>query len=185
MSTRWTMAAWLVLVGTVPAAEPLSPGLEIGQRPMPYSFVLSTGPHRGQSQCFICATGDRPAVIVFARSRSEATGKLLRQLDKALTDHQAAELRAWVTFPSKDQPTLDPELVRWSQKLGLQSLPLGVFEDAAGPPSYRLSPDADLTVLLFVKRKVVASFAFRPEETTDDSLGAVLQALPKILPEKP
>jgi hypothetical protein len=177
--------AWAALAGTCLAAEPLSSGLQVGQRPMPYSFVLSTGAERGQSRCFICATEERPAVIVFARSRNEATGKLLQKLDKATTDHQTAELRVWATFPSKDQTELDPQLVRWSQKLGLRNVPLGVYEDAAGPPSYRLAPDADLTVLLFVKRKVAATFAFRAEETTDDALNAVLEALPKILPEKP
>src|SRR5262245_35725506 len=42
-------------------------GPRAGQRPGPYSFVLSTGDQRGKSHCYICETADRPAVIVFAR----------------------------------------------------------------------------------------------------------------------
>ncbi len=181
---RSLLAALLFVAHTL-AAEPCSPGLQPGQQPRPYSFVLATGPERGQPQCFICATGDKPAVLVFARTQNPTTGKLLQKLDQALADHKDADLHAWATFLSNDQPTLDPQLVRWSQNLGLKALPLGIFEDLAGPPSYRLDADADVTVLFFVKRKVVASLAYRADEWNDKSMDVVLGALPKILPEKP
>jgi hypothetical protein len=165
-------------------AEPCVSGLTPGQRPGPYAFVLSTGTQRGQSQCFICETADRPAVAVFARTPSDALGKLVQGLDKAVADHKDAELRAWVTFLSDDQPGMDPQVVRWGQKYAIRGVPLGVYEDAAGPPSYRLAREADVTVLLFVKRKVVADFAFRAGELTDDRAGEVLKALPQIVGEK-
>src|SRR5262249_54070087 len=103
------------------------------------------------------------------------------QLDKAVPEHKAADLRAWVTFLSDDQPKLDPELVRWSQKHGLKAIPVGVFEDRDGPPSYRLSQQADITVLLFVKRKVVANFAFPSGELNDAAIGEVIKALSQIV----
>jgi hypothetical protein len=165
-------------------SEPCVSGLTPGQRPGPYSFVLSTGSQRGQSQCFICETADRPAVVVFARTPSDGLGKLVAGLDKALTDHKAADLRAWVTFLSDDQPALDPQVVAWGQKHAIRNVPLGVFEDAAGPPGYRLARDADVTVLLFVKRKVVADFAFRAGELNADRAAEVLGALPRIVGEK-
>lgn len=174
----------LVLVSGFAAADPCVSGLNSGQRPGPYSFVLSTGNYRGQPFCFICDTADKPAVILFARTPSEATGKLANQIDKALGDHKAADLRGWVTFLSEDQPKLDPELVRWSQKHSLKTLPVGVFEDSAGPPSYKLAKDADLTVLLFVKRKVVANFAYRAGELNDEAIAAIVKTLPKIV-DKP
>jgi hypothetical protein len=158
--------------------------LEPGKRPGPYSFVLSTGPQRGQSCCYICETGNRPAVVLFARTPSDALGHLTQQLDKALTDHNKAGLRAWVTFLSDDQLNLDPKIVQWSQKHALRNLALGVFEDADGPPSYRLAPDADVTVLLFVKQKIVANFAFRAGELTDDKIADVMRVMPLIVAEK-
>jgi hypothetical protein len=176
----------LSLLGMCSAAmaDPCVSGLNPGMRPGPYSFILSTGVNRGQAQCFICETADRPAVVVFARGLSEPLGKLVGQLDKALAEHKAADLRAWVTFLSSDQAKLDPELVRWTQKHGLKSLPVGTFEDQTGPPSYRLAADADVTVLFFVKRKVVANFAFRAGELNDDARAEVMKSLPKILPDK-
>jgi hypothetical protein len=166
------------------AEEPCVSGLQPGQRPGPYSALVAVGPQRGTSHCFICETADRPAVVVFARSLNEPLGKLAKQLDRAVLDHKAAELRAWVTFLSDDQPALDPQVVQWSQKYALRQLPLGVFEDAGGPPSYRLARDADVTVLCFVKQKVVANFAYRSGELTDDRIADVVKALPQIIGEK-
>ena len=89
-----------------------------------------------------------------------------------------------MTFLSDDQTALDPKLVAWGRKYALRDVPVGVFENLDGPPSYRLNRDADVTVLLFVNRKVVANFAFRPGELTEERVADVLKALPEILPEK-
>jgi hypothetical protein len=162
------------------AAEPVISGLRPGQRPGPYSSLVSVGTERGQSHCFICATADRPAVIVFARSLSDPLGKLVQGLDKALADHEDAELRAWVTFLSDDQTALDPKVVDWSKKHSLRQVPLSVFEDVVGPPSYLVGPDADVTVLLSVKQKVVRNFAFRAGELNEETVSEILKAVPQI-----
>jgi hypothetical protein len=166
------------------ASDPCKSGLQPGQRPGPYSSVIATGPSRGQSMCFICETADKPAIIVFARQTSDPVGKLVQGIDKALTDYKSADLRAWVTFLSDDQPSTDPQVVRWGQKQGIRQVPLGVFEDAGGPPSYRLAREADVTVVLFVKQHVVSNFAFRAGELTDERIAEVLKAVPQVAGEK-
>ena len=167
------------------AADPCVSGLSPGMRPGPYSFVLATGASRGQSQCFICETADRPAVVIFARTLNDPLGKLAAQLDKAVAANKAADVRSWITFLNDDQPAFDPLLVRWTQKHGLKVIPAGVFEDLGGPPSYKLSREADVTVLLFVKKKVVANFAFRTGELTDEAAAEVMKAFPRIIENKP
>ena len=166
------------------AAEPLRSGPQPGQRPGPYAAVISTGPERGRSHCYICETGDRPAVILFARSVNDSLGKLACSIDRAVARHQKQELRAWITFLNDDQLHLDQKLVAWSQKQALRHVPLGVFEDPDGPPSYRLNREADVTVLLFVKQKVAANFAFRPGELTDAGIAEILRSLPRIVAEQ-
>jgi hypothetical protein len=167
------------LAASLEAAEPCQSGLQCGQRPGPYSFLVATGSKRGQSHCFVCETGDRPAAIVFARTVSEPLGRLLKGLDQAMLTHQKAELRGWTTFLSDSQPTLEPKLVEWSRELGLRNLPVGVFEDLDGPPSYRLNREADVTLLLSVKQKVVANFAFRSDELTDEKIKEVIDTISK------
>lgn len=170
----------LLIVAAACAGEPAVSGLKPGQRPGPYSSLVSVGAERGQSHCFICAAADRPTVIVFARSLSDPLGKLARGLDKALADHKDAELRSWVTLLSDDQTALDPKVVAWSKKQSLRRVPLSVFEDVVGPPSYLLGRDADVTVLLSVKQKVVRNFAFRAEELNDERIAEILKAIPQI-----
>ena len=166
------------------AQAPCQSSLQVGQRPGPYAALVATGPLRGQSHCFICETEDRPAVIVFARTLSEPLGKLAHELDKALSRHKNAELRAWITFLSNDQTSLDPKVVQWGQKHATGDLPLAVFEDLDGPPSYRIARDADVTILLSTRQRVVANFAFRAGELNEERVREVLRALPQILTKK-
>jgi len=180
LSFRWFVG--LLFLGTASAADPCVSGLQPGQRPGPYASLVSVGPQRGESFCFICDTAEHPAVIVFARSLGEPLGKLAAGLDKAVADDKASDLRAWVTLLSDDQTTLDPKAVEWGKKYALHAVPVSVFENLDGPPSYRLSRDADVTVILFVNRKVVANFAYRQGEFNDDRVADVLKALPTILP---
>lgn len=119
-------------------------------------------------------------MVVFSRSLSEPLGKLVRGLDEA-GDKKTRPYGAWVTFLSDDQPTLDPKVVQWGQQHGIRHVPLGIFEDAAGPTSYRLARDADVTVLLFTKQKVTANFAFRSGELTEAKVAEILKAVPGIL----
>ncbi len=183
------LAAFLLtvigLASPLLADAPCVSGPRVGQRPGPYSFVLCTGDNRGKSHCYICETADRPAVIVFARSLSEPLGKLAGKLDQALADHKKAELRAWVTVLHEDQNKLDADVVAWAKKHAVRSVPVGVFEDPDGPPSYRLNKEADVTVLLSVKQKVVVNRAFRAGELTDAKIAELLNSLPSIVaPEK-
>ena len=176
-----TFAALLVSAVTARADDPCVSGLKEGQRPGPYTFHVATGPQRGQLTCYVCEQGDRPTVIVFARSLTDPLGKLVQKLDKAVADHKAKELKSWVTFLGEDPLTLDPKVVTWGKRHAVRNVPLGVFEDASGPPAYRLTPEADVTVLLSVKQKVVANFAFRSGELNDDKAGEVAGAVTKIV----
>ena len=90
-------------------------------------------------------------------------------------DHKDAELRSWVTFLHDDQLSFDPQVVQWAKKQAIRNVSLGVFEDLVGPPSYKLHRDADVTVLVYVKQKVVANFAFRAGELTDGRIAEVLK----------
>jgi hypothetical protein len=181
---RWFLFLGTVglLVGGLPGAagDPCKSGPQAGQRPGPYAAVQATGAHRGQSYCYVCETADKPAVVVFARSLNDALAKLLGQIDKAVPVYKAAGLRAWVTFLSNDQPSLDEKIVKWGQEHAIRTIPLGVFEDPGGPPSYRLARDADVTVLLYVQQQVVANFAFRSGELSDERIAEVIQSLARI-----
>ena len=74
--------------------------------------------------------------------------------------------------------------MKWGKQHGISNVSLAVFEDAEGPPAYKLGRDADVTVLLFVKQKVVKNFAFRAGELDDKKAAAVLKSVPEITGKK-
>ncbi len=181
LGVRLSAVIMFVVAATARADDPCVSGLQVGQRPGPYSFLVATGKERGQLTCYVCETADKPAVIVFARTPSKELGELVSALDSAVGDPKNAPLGGWVTFLSDNQPKMDPQVVEWGKKHAVKTMPLGVFEDENGPPAYRLNKDADATVLLFVKQKVVANFAFRKGELTEKARAEVLKAIPKVM----
>ena len=163
------------------AADPCVSGLNPGQKPGPYSAIVAVGVERGQSHCFICDTAERPAIIVFARHLDDSLAKLVAAIDKSLADNKKAELRGWVTFLNDDATAFDPLVADWAKAHAIRNLPMAVFEDVNGPPTYRLNRDAEVTVLLYTKHKVVQNFAFRSGELTDGRIADVLKAVPSLV----
>ena len=167
-------------IGLVHADDPCKSGPQPNQRPGPYSALVSVGPQRGTQYCYICEAADRPIMIVFARTLSDPLGKLVHKMDKLMAEHKAADLKAWVTFLAEDQTALDPHVVQWGQKHATGKVPMAVFEDLVGPPTYLLHREADVTVLLSVKQKVVANFAYRKGELNDAAIEQILKTVPRI-----
>jgi hypothetical protein len=174
----------LALALPLPAAEPVVSGPPVGKRPGPYSFLVATGPQRGQQTCYICEQheGNKPAVVVFALSLSDPLGKLIEKLDAEVLAHKDGGGKVWMTLLA-EKADLDA-LAKWAQKQGIKSAPVGAFEDADGPPSYKLHKDADVTVVLFTRQKTVATFAFRAGELNDKAIENVLKAVPQLFEGK-
>lgn len=169
----------LTLIASVsPAADPIVSGIPVGKRPGPYSFLVATGAQRGQQTCYICEQADKPTAVVFARTLSDPLGKLLVQLDAEAVTRKDSGFKVWMTHLA-DTADLDG-LAKWGQKQGLKNLPIGAYEDADGPPAYKLHKDVDVTVLLFVKQKVVANFALSKDDVTAAKIEAIRKAVPKL-----
>ncbi len=173
-----TAIALLLLPACALAADPCVSGVPVGQRPGPYSFLVATGPQRGQQTCYICEQDDKPTAVIFARSLSAPLVKLVAKLDAEVPKRKEAGFKVWMTQLAA-KGDLDA-LAKWSKASGIKNAPVGAFEDVDGPPAYKLAADADVTVLLFVKKKVVANFAFRADELTDEAIGEVVTDLPKL-----
>ena len=184
MWTRvWTglavLACCLVTVTFAAASDPCVSGPQVGHRPGPYSFLVATGPERGQPTCYVCETAEKPGVIVFARSLSDPLAKLLGACDVAVAARPKDAMRAWATVLGEKTTGLD-DLGRWAAKAGLKAVPVGVFDDPVGPPSYKLADDADVTVLVFENKKVVANFAFRKGELDEAAVKRVADQMTRL-----
>lgn len=166
------------------AADPCVSGVPVGKRPGPYSFLVATGPQRGQQTCYICEQHEtgKPAAVVFAKTLSDPLAKLMAKLEAARPAKNDPGYKTWLTQTAK-VADLDT-LAKWAQEKGLKGVPVGAFEDADGPPAYKLAKDADVTVMLFVKERVVANFAFRAGELDDKAIETLMKSVPKLFDAK-
>jgi hypothetical protein len=178
--TRIVACFVLLTAMSVASADPCKSGPQPNQRPGPYSALVCVGKERGTQHCYICEAADKPIIVVFARTQSEPLGKLVKKIDGAVKEHKAIDLRGWVTFLAEDQTKMDPVIVKWAQQHAI-GIPCAVFEDTVGPPTYLLAKEADVTVILSVKQKVVANFAFRAGELDDAAIADIVKTIPSIV----
>ena len=119
---------------------------------------------------------------MFAREVNPGLASLVKKLDAATATHADCNFRAVVVLLSDDD-AVEGKLKELAEKENLKKVVLAV-ESPAGPPKYDLSKDADVTVVLYEKKKVKKNFAFGKGKLTDAEADAVTDAVKDILPGK-
>jgi hypothetical protein len=181
---RNVLAAALVVVagGLVAAAELKSgpqPGAKVPGAFHPYNV---TGEDAGKTACLFCKAGDSPVVMVFARTGDDAmTHKLLQALDAETVKNAKAEMYSFGIFQG-DKAALEPQLKAGAQKSALKATVLAI-EDKEDPipAKYNLSPEADVTVIMYVDRVVKANYSFAKGKLDDKGIDAVVKDVSKIV----
>jgi hypothetical protein len=119
---------------------------------------------------------------VFAREVNPGLTGLVKKLESATQTHADSSFRAVVVLLSDDDK-MEARLKELAEKEGLKKVVLAV-EGPAGPPNYKLAKDAEVTVVLYEKKKVKKNFAFEKGKLTEKEADAVVGAVKDILPEK-
>jgi hypothetical protein len=70
-----------------------------------------------------------------------------------------------------------------ADKTKLEKIVLSI-DNPAGPEEYKISKDANVTVLLYTKHIVKANHAFKKGQLKDKDIEAIVKEVPKILPAK-
>jgi hypothetical protein len=207
---------FLLLVGVVLGQENgngqgLRSGPKVGEvLPGPFdAFNINGKIAPGRQHCLVCDYGLHPVVMVFAREPAEgALASLLAKLDDAVRTHADDDgLGACAIFLSPDgqnsatnaaeqdpKKIADEALARdaLAKRLEARTEKLKnvviAYLPAEGPKDYHINPKAEVTVLFYIKHKVLANFAF-PEgkmETADvdNVIKLVDDALAKNKPSK-
>lgn len=120
--------------------------------------------------------------MVFAREISEPVTSLVKKIDAATVKHSDARMGSFAVFLS-DQEGLDKKLKEWANKEHIKKTALTI-DNPAGPAPYKIAKDADVTVLLYVHKRVQANFAFKKGEMKGQDIEKIVADLSKILPEK-
>jgi ABC-type uncharacterized transport system substrate-binding protein len=104
---------------------------------------------------------------------------LVKQVDKKIGENES--LKAFVVVLSEDADATAEELKKLAEKQGIKNVPLTVFEGAAGPPSYKIAEDAEVTVLMWSNTEVKVNHAFAAGEFNKKAVKSVVADVEKIL----
>jgi hypothetical protein len=117
--------------------------------------------------------------MIFAREVSDSLTSLVKKLDAAAAQNSGKKMGSFVVFLSDDEK-LDDQIKSLSDKESLKNTVLAI-DNVAGPKGYEVAKEADVTVVLYNKRKVESNYAFRKGELNEKGIEKVLADLPKIL----
>ncbi len=165
-------------------AQALAQPVESGPRPdadVPGLFdpVNYNGPDAGKKQCQYCKNGENPVVMIFARTLNDQVTQLIKKLDAATIAHADAQMGSCVIFLSNDR-LLPDRLKELAAREKIEHTIL-CTHTPAGPPNYKISRDADITVLLYTNYKVKSNYSFGKGQWPDGEIDTILGDLPKIL----
>lgn len=125
--------------------------------------------------------GASPVVLVFGRGITDPLIKLTKKLDAEVGKSKAARLRAVLVILREDAET-ERALREYGEREGVQKVSLAIMAD--GPQDYKLSSQADVTVVVYNRYKVEVNHAFRKGELNDKAIETILANVSKVVPRK-
>ena len=131
----------------------------------------------GKTLCYRCRMGQRPVVMVFARSADEKLAKLLKKIEEEVEEHQEQKLASFVNMIGTDAESLKKAAADFAARHDIKRIAFVVPEDSQdGPPDFKIAPDADLTVVCYEGGEVKANHAFAKGSLSDDHIEAIVEA---------
>lgn len=150
------VAAALLIGGAAVAAE-LQSGLGKGEFVPAFHVLDVTGPSKGEELCYRCKFGDRPVVTIFAREVSEPVAKLAKEIDAVVAKNKDAQMKSFLVLMTDNPDDAGAKLAQVAEKQGIKNIPFTTFKGVAGPSAYKISKDADVTVMMWVDSAVKVS----------------------------
>jgi hypothetical protein len=184
MAVAAIVVAAAVLGGTVSAE--VTSGYQVGDTvgAMTVTKVAGNpldGVAEGRELCYRCRMGSRPVVMVFARTADASLAKLLKKLEEEIEEHQDAKLTSFVNMLGTDVDSLKKDAAEFVKVNGIERIAFVVpKEPKNGPADYKISPDADLTVVCFKDGKVVANHALAKGQLSEPNIDAIVKAACKM-----
>ena len=119
---------------------------------------------------------------MFARELTDDLASLVKQLDEVVGKHEEdKKLAGFVVLLSENPDADESKVVAFAEKHGIKKTLLTIFKDTTGPPNYKLAKEADVTVHMWVKKKVQVNQAFARGELKAPAIKDLLADTAKIL----
>jgi hypothetical protein len=170
---------WVVTL-SVQASGPVKSGPQVGDDvPGPFHPLNVTGEHAGKKACLFCQNGPNPTAVVFAREATPQITALLKKLDEATAKNKDRHMGSFAVFCS-DADGLETRLKDIAAKQKIDNLILSI-DNPSGPKDYKISKDAEVTVLLYHDFNVKANHSFRKGELREADITRIVADVAKIV----
>ena len=120
--------------------------------------------------------------MIFAREVSDSLTSLVKKLDEATAKNKDSKMGSFVVFLS-DSEELPKQLKEMAEKAGIKHTILSI-DNPAGPQDYKVSKNADVTVVLYTDHTVKANHSFAKGELKDENITQIVSDVAKILPKE-
>ena len=180
-TTLFTLTLLCLSYTSVLQANGLRSGLQEGDYPFAFYVSDITGPAAGQRLCYRCNYGARPVVSIFTRTMNHEVAELVKEIDNVVGRNRSSGMAAFVVVLTDDPDTQETTLRKAARQYQIEHAPLTVFNNDAGPGQYKLSEDADVTVMMWVDDDVKVNHVFRLTDLTGDAISRVVADTRKIL----
>ena len=117
--------------------------------------------------------------MIFTREINDPLTSLVKKVDEA-NQKEGKTMGSFVVLLSDDE-NAEKKLKELAEKEKLDKTVLTLFSNPDGPEDYNINKDADVTVVMYVGKKVKVNRAYKKGEFKTDTVETVLKDLPKIL----
>lgn len=175
-------AVAMVLVTAAVASAEVTSGPQVGERVGAFTVTKVTGNpddgvEDGKKLCYRCKMGQRPVVMVFARSADDSLASFLKELEEEIEEHADTKLTAFVNMIGADEESLKKAAADFAAKHEITRVAFVIPEDVKnGPEDFKISPDADITVVCYKGGEVKANHAFARGGLTAEKAEAIVEA---------
>jgi hypothetical protein len=137
----------------------------------------------GQQPCYRSKMGNRPVVMIFSRRPDRALARFVKRMDTVVAQNKDEHNMAAFVSLLGDKPdelaTASKEIIKDTE---VKNVAFVVPKDQPnGPQSYKINPQAETTVLIYVKGKVVANEAIPAGGLDDKTADKIVSDTAKIL----
>ncbi len=170
------------LVAQAVAGESLKSGPQVGEnaRPKPFFPLNLNGPTPDEKQCLVCRNGNNPVAMIFARDTSnKVLVDLISKLDAETVKNADKKMGSFAIF-CNDSENLATSLKDVAKTQKLKSFVLAI-DNPTGPEPYKIAKDADVTVVLYNKSKVIANYTFKKGELKASDVEKIVSDVSKIV----
>lgn len=117
-------------------------------------------------------------VNIFARQINGPLISLIKQVNKKLADND--DVKGFVVILTEDSDATKKELKKVAKDHGIEHLPLTLIEGAAGPKNYKIAKDAEVTVMMWRRQKVVANHTYGKGELNEKAIEKIASEIPSV-----